>query len=45
MDKQSAYIADGLQEGDIVITSPLETVAAGMDIQVYTDNTPESQEE
>jgi RND family efflux transporter MFP subunit len=41
MDKQFAYVAEGLQDGDIVITSPLETVVDGMSIRVYKDDTRE----
>ena len=37
MDRQFAYISEGLGDGDIVITSPLETVTDGMTIRVYLD--------
>ncbi|MHC5082865.1 MAG: efflux RND transporter periplasmic adaptor subunit [Planctomycetota bacterium] len=38
MDRQSAYISEGLADGDIVILSPLETVTDGMTIRVYMDD-------
>ena len=45
LDKQYAYVAEGLQDGDVVITSPLETVTDGMAVRIYTENTSGSQEE
>ena len=40
-DKEHAYVASGLSSGDIVITSPLDTVTDRMKIQVNVTN-PES---
>ena len=37
MDKQFAYVTSGLKMGDVVITSPLETVADGMKIRVQME--------
>ena len=43
MDRDFAYVAAGLNEGDIVITSALETVTNGMKVQILTDSQAESQ--
>lgn len=40
MDDQYAYVTEGLQEGDLVITSPLEVVTDGMTIRVNASDTP-----
>ena len=32
-DKEYAYVASGLEDGDIIITSPLDTVTDGMKIR------------
>ena len=45
MDKQFAYVAKGLQDGDVVVTSPLETVTEDMAVRIYTHNTSGSGEE
>lgn len=37
MDKNDAYIQAGLNSGDVVVTSPLETVTDGMLIRVVTE--------
>ncbi|MEN8126488.1 MAG: efflux RND transporter periplasmic adaptor subunit [Planctomycetota bacterium] len=45
MDKEFAYIAAGLDEGDFVITSPLETVTDQMTINIIVDDETENQQE
>ena len=35
-DEKNAYISDGLQAGDTVITSPLDTVVDGMQLRTTT---------
>ena len=34
MDREFVYVSEGLSHGDIVVTSPLETVTDGMMIRV-----------
>ncbi|MHC4772180.1 MAG: efflux RND transporter periplasmic adaptor subunit [Planctomycetota bacterium] len=43
MDKMFAYVAAGLNEGDLIITSALETVVNGMAVRVLADNPAENQ--
>jgi RND family efflux transporter MFP subunit len=43
MDRDFAYVAAGLNEGDFVITSALETVTNGMAIRIHVDNEAEDQ--
>ncbi|MHC4236713.1 MAG: efflux RND transporter periplasmic adaptor subunit [Planctomycetota bacterium] len=43
MDKTFAYVAAGLNEGDLIITSALETVVNGMAVRVLADNPAENQ--
>jgi RND family efflux transporter MFP subunit len=45
MDRTRAYVNRGLQEGDYVITSPLETVADGMAIRINTAPPSTSEQE
>ena len=33
-DKQFAYVSSGLEEGDVIVTSPLDTVTDGMKIRI-----------
>lgn len=37
IDKEYAYVSEGLNDGDVVITSPLETVTDGMQIRVVIE--------
>ena len=39
-DKKYAYVADGLKDGDVIITSPLDTVTDGMDIRTQVKTSP-----
>jgi RND family efflux transporter MFP subunit len=39
-DKQYAYVAGGLKDGDVIITSPLDTVTDGMDIRTQVETSP-----
>jgi multidrug efflux pump subunit AcrA (membrane-fusion protein) len=43
MDRDFAYIDSGLDEGDFVITSALETVTDGMAIRIHVDDEAENQ--
>lgn len=43
VDRDFAYVAAGLNEGDFVITSALETVTDGMAIGIHVDNEAEDQ--
>jgi RND family efflux transporter MFP subunit len=43
MDRDFAYVTVGLNEGDFVITSALETVTNGMAVRVLADETTEDQ--
>ena len=43
MDRQNAYISNGLDDGDIVIVSPLDVVTDGMKIRTNILNREESQ--
>ena len=40
LDKEFAYIVSGLNEGDIVITSPLEMVVDGMRVRIELSDKP-----
>lgn len=40
MDDQYAYVTEGLEAGELVITSPLEVVTEGMRIRVNESETP-----
>jgi len=39
-DKEYAYVAGGLKDGDVIITSPLDTVTDGMDIRTQVETSP-----
>lgn len=41
LDKEYAYISEGLDDGDIVITSPLETVTDGMQVRIVVEGSDE----
>jgi len=41
-EKDFALIQDGLQPGDLVITSPLEAAIPGMSVKVYSEGSPKS---
>jgi RND family efflux transporter MFP subunit len=43
MDRDFAYVSGGLNEGDFVITSALETVTNGMAIRIIVDDKAENQ--
>jgi RND family efflux transporter MFP subunit len=43
-DKEYAYVAGGLKDGDVIITSPLDTVTDGMDIRTQVETSPDNGE-
>lgn len=45
MDRTSAYVSEGLQAGDRVVTSPLETVTDGMAIRINMLERSENRQE
>lgn len=45
MDKTSAYVAAGLQEDELIITSPLETVTDGMTVRIQSETSSETKEQ
>lgn len=43
-DKEYAYVTSGIEDGDIIVTSPLDTVTDGMQIRVDLAGSKESSE-